>query len=75
MKQAHETRLRRLEQQTQPRHGGFELWLSGDTGEMIGPDGEVLTLEEFERRYPDAVSIDDGPPAAGIEEGVTAWRL
>ncbi len=55
------TRLQRAEAQVRAGDGyqTFELWLGGeDDDTLVGPSGEVLTIAEFARRYPDAISID-----------------
>ena len=67
MKQTHETRLQRLEQQAQPQPDGFALWVGTDDDEMLSPDGEIISAEEFARRYPDAIalSVDAGEQCEG----------
>ncbi len=52
-----EKRLQRAEQQAQPTHQSFEVWLSGMDDDVLRPNGEVLSLAEFERRYTDAIDI------------------
>ncbi len=57
MKQGYSKRLDALEAQTQPQHRAFEVWVGTGEDDMLGPDGEVISLAEFERRYPDAIDI------------------
>ncbi len=52
-----EKRLQRAEQQAQPTHHSFEVWLSGMEDDVLGPNGEVMSLAEFRDRYPDAIDI------------------
>ena len=33
------------------------MWVGAGEDDMLGLDGEVISLAEFERRYPDAVAI------------------
>ncbi len=68
MKTALWNRLARVEAQAQPDWEPFEVWLGGEEyGTLEGPHGEVLTLAEFERRYPDAVDLSG--PDASIQGG------
>ncbi len=63
MKQAYTKRLDALEQQAQPTFQRFEIWIGGEEeGTLERPSGEVLTVEQFERRYPDARSLDGPSP-------------
>ncbi len=57
MMRTRRSRLLRLEQRHRPQPGGFELWLDDDDGWLLGPNGERITQEEFERRYPDSIDI------------------
>jgi len=50
-------RIQQLEQHAQPTHRSFEVWVGTGEDDMLGPNGEILSLAEFERRYPDAVDI------------------
>ena len=52
------TRLARVEEQAQPDDDGrFALWVGTGEDDQLSPTGDVLTLAEFERRYPDAVDL------------------
>ncbi len=65
----HAKRLERLEQQAQPTFQPFEIWIGGEEeGTLESPTGEVLTVEEFHRRYPDARSLD-GPLSEWRDDG------
>ncbi len=58
------TRLRRIQQleaKRPPIRPTFELWVGTGDDEMLSPAGDVISLTEFERRYPHAMSIDDLP--------------
>jgi hypothetical protein len=56
------TRLARLEaQQAKPPHRTFEVWVGTGEDDLLGPNGDVMSVAEFERRYPHAMSIDDLP--------------
>ncbi len=52
-------RVQRVEQQAQPTQRAFEVWVGTGAADLLGPHGEIISTEEFERRYPDARSIDD----------------
>ena len=47
MKMAQWRRLARMEAQIRPDDRGFEVWVGTGENELLGPNGEVLTLEEF----------------------------
>ncbi len=63
MKTALWNRLARVEAQVQPDDDGrFTLWVGTGDDDLLGPNGELLTLAEFERRYPDAVDLGGPDP-------------
>ena len=72
MNMAQWRRLARIEEQIRPDDGGFAVWVGTGEDGLVSPTGEVLTLEEFERRYPDAVSLDEPlpDPSQGAEDGL-----
>ncbi len=56
-------RIQQLEQQARRTHRSFEVWIGGENDDdMLGPNGEVMSVAEFERRYPDAVDIGGTRP-------------
>ncbi len=62
MRRQQHRRLHQLEQQAHPTHRSFEVWVGTNEDDMLGPTGEIISLAEFERRYPDAIDIS-GPTA------------
>jgi hypothetical protein len=70
MKTALWNRLARVEERARPDDDGrYELWVGTGDDDMLSPTGEVISLAEFERRYPDA--IDLGGPDASVPGGMT----
>ncbi len=69
------TRLARLEaQQATPAHCTCEVWVGTGEDDLLGPNGDILSTEEFERRYAHAhiVSLDDAPaPEAHHQRSTT----
>ena len=57
---ARQRRIQQLEQQAQPPYQPFEVWLGEGDDDVMGPNGEVMSLAEFREHYPDAVEIS-GP--------------
>jgi hypothetical protein len=52
-----EARLIRLEDYLQPRWQCYEVWVGQDDDTLLGPDGEVVSSEAFDARYPEVVDI------------------
>ncbi len=57
-----QSHLLRMEQQAQPTHRSFEVWVGTGENDMLGPNGEILSLAEFDERFPDAVDIGGTRP-------------
>ncbi len=56
-------RIQQLERQARRTHQSFEVWIGGeDDDNMLGPNGEGMSVAEFERRYPGAVDIGGTRP-------------
>ncbi len=52
-------RLARVEAHAQPADDGqYELRVGTGDDDLVSPTGKVLTLAEFERRYPDVIDLD-----------------
>ncbi len=51
-------RIQRLERHARRTHQSFEVWIGGENDDdMLGPNGEVMSVAEFKERYPDAINI------------------
>lgn len=50
-------RIHQLEQQAQPTHRPFEVWVGTGEDDMLGPNGEVMSLAEFRERNSDTIEI------------------
>ncbi len=51
-------RIQRLERHARRTHRSFEVWIGGENDEdMLGPNGEGMSVAEFKERYPDAINI------------------
>ncbi len=57
-----EHRLQALEQQAQPERAGYVVQIGDGPDAIVTVDGIDIPLAEYERRYPDAVTIDIGGP-------------
>ncbi len=60
-------RIQRLERHARRTHQSFEVWIGGeDDDDMLGPNGKVMSVAEFEHLYPDAIDIGGTlPPMVG----------
>lgn len=56
-------RLQVLEEQAQPERAGYAVQIGNGPDAIVTVNAEDIPLAEFERRYPDAVTIDIGGPS------------
>ena len=55
-------RLQALEQQAQPERGVYVVVIDDDPESIVSVDGVDISLADYERRYPDVLTIDIGGP-------------
>ncbi len=66
-------RIQRLERHARRTHQSFEVWIGGANDEdMLGPNGEGMSVAEFEHLYPDAVNIGGTLPPMGGQQVIAA---
>ncbi len=58
-----EHRLQALEDRAQPERAGYVVQIGDGPDAIVRVDGVDIPLADYERRYPDAVTIDIGGPS------------
>ncbi len=51
----------------------FELWVGTGKDDLLGPHGDIISMEVFERRYPEAIDLS-GPCVASMRVPSSARR-